>query len=151
MMDIDWRPLLQGLFTIILIALIAATFLGVYVWRRVRRLRLPPDTTFLEAMRLTPFPVVLLMDLLDLGLDFFSAPISWVILSRLGLQQLRGASVVQALIPGTQAIPTMTVAWVLVRLFGPRLSEIPHLEEAVNQEARRGQLQAIQKRPRRRK
>jgi hypothetical protein len=117
------------------ISLVLAFLVGLWVWRSVKRLRIPDDATFVEAMRITPFSVVLLLDLLDFGLDFLSAPISWAILSSLGLQKLRGASVVEALIPGTQVLPTMTVAWVLVRFFGPRLDEIPFLREGVNSRA----------------
>lgn len=133
----DWGQLFQTLLLISGVALLLATLMGVWVWRNVRRLRLPADATFVEAMRLTPFSVVLFLDLLDLGLDVFSAPISWVVLGHLGLRQLRGASVLEGLLPGTQAIPTMTVAWFLVRLFGPRLEEIPFLREELNQKARR--------------
>ena len=82
-----------------------------------------------------PLRVVVFLDLLDFGLDFFGAPISWVVLSRLGLTKLRGASVLEAFIPGTQAIPTMTLGWVLVRVFGPRLEDIPFLEDAINRGA----------------
>lgn len=145
MEGITLSDVLQALLVVSAVALGLAVLVGLWVWRSVRRLRLPPDATFVEAMRLTPFSVVLLLDLLDLGLDFFSAPISWMILSRLGLQQLRGASVLEAVIPGTQAIPTMTLAWLLVRLFGPRLEEIPWLEQAANRGARR-RLEEIPKR-----
>lgn len=48
--------------------------------------------------------MVLLLDLLDFSLDFLSAPIAWVILG------MRGVAVVEVLIPGTQFIPTMTLA-----------------------------------------
>lgn len=117
------------------VSLTLAIFVGLWVWRSVKRLRIPDDATFMEAMRITPLSVVILLDLLDFGLDFLSAPISWVILSSLGLQKLRAASVVEALIPGTQVIPTMTVAWILVRFFGPKLEEIPFLQDALNQGA----------------
>ena len=136
MEGITLADVLRVLAVVSVISLALAALLGLWVWRTVRRLRLPPDATFMEAMRLTPFSVVLLLDLLDLGLDFMSAPISWVILSRLGLQQLRGATAVEALIPGTQAIPTMTIAWVGVRLFGPKLDEIPFLRETIDARAR---------------
>jgi hypothetical protein len=116
------------------ISLVLAAIVGVWVWNRVKRLRLPADATFVEAMRLTPFSVVLFLDLLDLGLDIFAAPVAWVVLSRLGLRQLRGASVIEALVPGTQMLPTMTTAWLLVRLFGPHLDEIPWMRDAVNQQ-----------------
>ncbi|MBA3532142.1 MAG: hypothetical protein H0T73_09505 [Ardenticatenales bacterium] len=143
--EINWNDVFQTLLLISGVSLVLATLLGIWVWRSVKRLRLPEDATFVEAMRLTPFSVVLFLDLLDLGLDFLSAPIAWVVLNHLGLRQLRGASVIESLIPGTQAIPTMTAAWVLVRLFGPKLEEIPFLRDGVNQKARRS-LDEIPKR-----
>lgn len=142
---ITWSEVGRWLLILSGVSLTLAFLVGLWVWRSVRRLRLPPDATFVEAMRLTPFSVVLLLDLLDLGLDVFSAPFSWIILSRLGLQQLRGATALEAIIPGTQALPTMTVAWILVRLFGPRLEEIPFLQEEINRGARR-RLDEIPKR-----
>jgi hypothetical protein len=130
------------------VSLVLAVLVGVWVWRSVKRLRIPDDATFVEAMRITPLSVVILIDLLDFGLDFLSAPVSWVILSLLGLQKLRAASVVEALIPGTQFLPTMTVAWLGVRLFGPKLDEIPFLQDALNQGANKriDELERIPKR-----
>lgn len=130
---IDWGSLLRWLAIISGVSLVLALLVGVWVWNRVQRLRLPPDVTFVEAMRLTPFSVVVFLDLLDLGLDVFAAPFAWMVLSRLGLHKLRAASALEALVPGTQALPTMTMAWVMVRLFGPRLEEMPHLQAAINQ------------------
>jgi hypothetical protein len=89
---------------------------GVVLWR-VRKIQLPPDADFFTAIRLTPLVVVLLLDLLDFTLDFLSAPVGWLLLTRLGLGPLRGVTVVESLIPGTQIIPTMTLAWIAVRIF----------------------------------
>ena len=105
------------LLTLMGISLGLALLLLVVVWRKVKRLHIPPNASFGETLLLTPLVVVLMIDLLDFGLDFLAAPISWVILDRLGLKALRGVSVVEAIIPLTQAIPTMTIAWVWVRLF----------------------------------
>ena len=66
----------------------------------------------------TPFLVVLFLDVLDLALDFLSAPIAWIVLDRLGLKGLRGFATVESFVPFTQMLPTMTVAWLGVRLFG---------------------------------
>ncbi len=98
--------------------LLTLLLLGWVVWR-VRRIQLPPDADFLTALRLTPLAVVVLLDLLDFSLDFLSAPFSWTLLGYLGLKPLRGVSVVEALIPGTQFLPTMTVAWLLARYVFP--------------------------------
>lgn len=123
---IDWirnidRDLLLLFMVMVGVSLVLALGLIVWVIVRVRRIRLPADADALTALLATPLSVVVLIDLLDLGLDFFSAPISWVLLDRLGLGPLRGVAVVEALIPGTQFIPTMTLAWVLVRLFRDRI------------------------------
>lgn len=114
----DARSLLALLAGALILSTVLGLLLMFWVLWRVRRLRIPPDADFMEAMRLTPFVVVLVLDLLDFGLDFLSAPIAWVFLTRLGLHPLRGAAVVEELIPGTQFIPTMTLAWLLVRVFG---------------------------------
>jgi hypothetical protein len=98
---------------------VALLLLGWVIWR-VRRIHLPPDADLLTALRLTPFVVVVLLDLLDFSLDFLSAPIAWILLGRLGLTPLRGVTVLEELVPGTQLIPTMTAAWVIARLMGPR-------------------------------
>jgi hypothetical protein len=89
---------------------------GIVLWR-VRKIQLPPDADFFTAIRLTPLVVVLLLDLLDFTLDFLSAPVGWLLLTRLGLGPLRGVTVVESLIPGTQIVPTMTLAWIAVRVF----------------------------------
>ena len=99
------------------ISLALALLLLIVVIRQVRRINIPPDAGFQETLRLTPFSVVLMIDLLDLGLDFLAAPVAWVILDRLGLKALRGVSAVEAIIPFTQAIPTMTIAWIGARFF----------------------------------
>ena len=96
--------------------LFSAVLGGVVLWR-VRKIQLPPDADFFTAIRLTPLVVVLLLDLLDFTLDILSAPVAWLLLTRLGLGPLRGVTVVESLIPGTQIIPTMTLAWIAVRIF----------------------------------
>ena len=94
----------------------SVTLSGWVLWR-VRKIQLPPDADFFTAMRATPLVVVVLLDVLDLTLDFLSAPVAWMLLNRLGLGPLRGVTVVEGLIPGTQIIPTMTLAWIGVRVF----------------------------------
>lgn len=121
LLAIDAGELLRWFLVLVGVSLLlSALLLGWVLWQ-VRRIRLPADADFITALQRTPLSVVLLIDALDLSLDFLAAPIAWTILDRLGLKPLRGVSVIEALIPGTQLLPTMTVAWVLVRLFGRRL------------------------------
>ena len=132
--DIDPR-LWYGLLCVVGGALLAAIALGVYIWATVRRVNLPPDADTLTALRLTPLSVVILLDLLDLGLDFLGAPLAWVILTRLGLGPLRGVTLVESLIPGTQFIPTMTAAWLIARWLRPeaRQAVIPNMPRRRNE------------------
>src|SRR5262249_3903925 len=53
---------------------------------REKRLRVPPGADFFSTVRAVPLPLLVGLDLLDLGLDVFSAPIIWFILNRLKLQ-----------------------------------------------------------------
>jgi hypothetical protein len=100
------------------IGLVLVTILFIFAYRQVRRMHIPPDAGFVETLLLTPFVVVLFVDLLDLAFDFLAAPIAWVVLDRMGLKALRNISALEALVPFTQVIPTMTIAWVGVRLLG---------------------------------
>lgn len=117
-LNTDLTQLLYGLVVVMGIALVLAILLLIWVVWRVRRIKLPPDADFFTALQETPFVVVLVLDLLDLSLDFLSMPIAWALLSYLGLKPLRNVTVVESLIPGTQMLPTMTVAWVIARLKG---------------------------------
>lgn len=84
--------------------------------RRIRRLRIPSDAGFFTTLRAVPFALVVLLDLLDFGLDIFSAPIMWVVLNRMGLPNLRNKATIEALIPFTNVLPTFTVCWIAARL-----------------------------------
>jgi hypothetical protein len=85
--------------------------------RSIRRLRIPPDADFFTTMRYIPLPLAIVLDLLDFGLDIFSAPIMWIALDRMGLYNLRNKATIEALIPFTNVIPTFTVCWFAARLF----------------------------------
>jgi hypothetical protein len=91
------------------------------IYRRLKRLNIPEQATFRETLQRVPFSVVLVLDLLDLGFDFLAAPLVWVLLGRFNLGALRRVSVVEALIPGTQFIPTLTASWLAVRWFDPAM------------------------------
>jgi hypothetical protein len=85
------------------------------IWRRVRDLNVPPGAGFFATMHYVPLALVVLLDLLDFGLDIFAAPVSWLVLDRLGLTGLRNKAAIEALIPFTQPIPTFTLGWVAAR------------------------------------
>ncbi len=97
-------------------ALIAAIALLVVAARQIARIEIPEEADFFETLQHIPITVPLALDLLDLVFDFFSAPISWVILELLGLQSLQMVTIFESLIPGTQVIPTMTIAWFIARM-----------------------------------
>lgn len=119
---------LQTIGLILLAGMVISTLLAgllfVLVIRGLRRIQVPAGAGFSETLLYTPFLVVVFIDLLDWGLDILAAPISWVMLDRLGLKALRGVSAVEALIPFTQFIPTMTLCWVGVRLLGVNVDNL---------------------------
>jgi hypothetical protein len=84
--------------------------------RRLRNMDIPANASFSETLHYVPLFLVITIDLLDLVLDVLAAPASWIILDRLGLNALRNVAAVEALIPGTQLIPTLTLCWIGVRL-----------------------------------
>ena len=92
--------------------------------RQVKKVRVPPNAGFVATLQGTPLVLVLGLDLLDLALDFFAAPIAWVILDYLGLKGLRGMTVVESLLPGTQLIPTLTLSWIVARLMSDELEQL---------------------------
>jgi hypothetical protein len=100
-----------------LFGLVISVLLLVYAVRVMRHLDIPPDAGLADTLHVTPFIVVVGIDLLDLTLDVLAAPVSWVILDRMGLRALRNMATIEAIIPGTQIIPTLTLAWIIVRLF----------------------------------
>jgi hypothetical protein len=116
---VDWKAVLTIVGVLIGIAFVLAMLLLAWIIWRVRKIKLPPNADPVTALRLTPLAVVILLDLLDFSLDFLSAPFAWVVLGYLGLKPLRGVAVAESLIPGTQLLPTMTAAWLVVRLTDP--------------------------------
>lgn len=111
---------LRSILTILLIAMgvsVVVACIGlVALARSIRRLRIPPDADFFTTMRYIPLLLAIMLDLLDFGLDIFSAPIMWVALDRMGLYNLRNKATIEALIPITNVIPTFTVCWFAARL-----------------------------------
>ena len=104
------------------IVLLAATALGLggllLLHRRLRRLHVPAHAGLATTLRAVPLGLVIVLDLLDLGLDIFATPIVWFVLSRYRLHALRNAAALEAVIPLTQVVPTLTVAWLAVRALG---------------------------------
>jgi hypothetical protein len=124
---LDWitsselRDLLYIFLVVISLGLVFSLILLVWVIWRVKRINLPADASPVTALLATPLGVVILLDLLDLTLDFLAAPLAWTLLSYLGLRPLRGVTLLWVLIPGTQVLPIMSMSWVFVRL----LRELP--------------------------
>lgn len=115
--------LLQWLLIAMGVALAIAIVGLALIWRSVKRLNVPPDADFFTTMRHIPLLLAILLDLLDFGLDILAAPVSWVVLDRLGLKGLRNKAALEAFIPFTQPIPTFTVSWVAARALN--LGELP--------------------------
>jgi hypothetical protein len=113
---IDLQQALYLFLFVFSIGLVLSLTLLIWVIWKVKRINLPLDAGPVVALRTTPLAVVILLDLLDLTLDFLSVPFAWTLLSYLGLLPLRGVTVLWALIPGTQAFPIMTLAWLVVRM-----------------------------------
>ncbi len=124
----DWNSAAYFLVLLFGAGLVVIASLLLFVVWRVRRINLPQGAGFATALRAAPLSVVLLLDALDWSLDIFSAPITWLLLDRLGLAPLRGVAVVKDLIPFDNFIPAMTLAWLAVRVLD--LGE-SHLEPAV--------------------
>ena len=120
-MSINLSDILQNLgyyyLAAMAIALSLALLLYLFVRRQIKKIDVPPGADFKETLQHTPFLVVVFIDLLDLGLDVLAAPAVWVMLDRWGLKALRNVSAVEALIPFTQPIPTLTLSWFWARLF----------------------------------
>ena len=113
------RELLLAFAVVSVIAFAAAVVLLLLLWRRLRRLKVTPGAGFWQTLREVPLGLVVALDLLDLSLDVLSTPIVWWFLGRFDLRSLRDVASVEALIPFTGPVPTMTICWVLARLSPP--------------------------------
>ena len=130
-MSFDWNLLFRTFLVMSIFASITFAVVGYWVWRSLRRINLPEHLSFVEALQWTPLPVVILLDLLDLVFDIFAAPITWVLLGKIGLNPLRAVAAAEAVIPGTQLIPTMTLAWLGVRLFSFRVGRQAPVQQPI--------------------
>lgn len=119
-------------------ALIGAIALLISAARQIMEVDVPEDADFFETLQVVPIAVPLALDLLDFAFDIFAAPISWFVLEMLGLRALQMITIFEGLIPGTQLIPTMTVAWLLARAAGRRQGREPStLQVAMRAEQQR--------------
>lgn len=111
-----------GVFLVLImgVCLALAGLLLTIAQRQASKINIPDGADFVTTLQNTPFYVVLGIDLLDFALDFLATPITWVFLDQMGLKALRNVSAIEAVIPGTQLIPTLTLAWIAVNLFGVR-------------------------------
>ena len=117
MMDLETvQYYLMILAAIMLSGLVLFLLLIGFAVRQLRKIDIPVDAGFVETLQLVPLSMVVAIDLLDLSLDVLAAPVAWVMLDRLGLKALRGLSAVEAVIPGTQFIPTLTLCWLGIRV-----------------------------------
>jgi len=112
------------------VSLVLAIILLIIAIRQVKKVRVPPNAGFVATLQGTPLVVVLGLDLLDLALDIFAAPVAWVLLEYFGLKGLQGMSVVEGIIPGTQLIPTLTLCWIFSRLMPDRLAYLVNAAES---------------------
>ena len=121
---------LRGVLSILLIVMgvcVIIACIGLAAMARsIRRLRIPPDADFFTTMRYIPLSLAILLDLLDFGLDIFSAPIMWIALDRMGLYNLRNKATIEALIPATNVIPTFTACWFAARLLNLGMQPWPY-------------------------
>ena len=120
----NFREIGLIVFGFMAISFVLAMILFLLVIRRLKRMEIPPNAGFAETLLYTPFLLVVFIDLLDFALDILAAPFTWMILDRLGLRALRGFASFEALLPFTQFIPTMTLAWFAARMFGSRLNMV---------------------------
>jgi len=109
--------ILEGLLIFAAVAVLAGLALLALVYRRLRRLNVPSEAGFFRTLRSVPLALVLALDLLDMGLDILAAPITWLILDRLNLKALRQVATIEALVPFTGPIPTLTLCWLVARRF----------------------------------
>jgi hypothetical protein len=114
----ETRLFIYILITVFTSGLLLSILLLLWVLWRIKRIHLPEGADFLTALRFTPLSVVLLLDVLDMTLDIFGAPVAWVVLGKLGLHPLRTVTIVESFIPGTQFIPLLTASWLVARLAG---------------------------------
>jgi len=114
--DQAWYNILTAALVVMGICVLVALVGLAALVRGIRRMNIPRAADFFTTMRHIPLALVIMLDLLDFGLDIFSAPIIWIVLDRMGLPNLRNKAVIEAIIPFTNVIPTFTASWLAARL-----------------------------------
>ncbi len=104
-------------------SLVGAIALLVLAARQISEIDIPEDADFFETMQHLPITVPLALDLLDMAFDIFAAPIAWLVLELLGLQALQLITVIEGAIPGTQLVPTLTIAWAISKMMKKRQTQ----------------------------
>lgn len=123
------RSLLAAVAIVTVVSLALAGVVLYLAYRKLRHIRIAADSDFFTTIRAVPLALVVGLDLLDLGLDVFSTPITWMVLDRLGLRALRNVATIKAAIPIGDMIPALTLAWIGARLFKLGHPPEPHLIE----------------------
>lgn len=119
--------------TLGVVAGVALILAIVILWRAMRslkKIRVPDDAGFFTTLRAVPLSLVVGLDLLDLALDVFASPLVWFLLRRNNLHALRNVATIEALIPISGPIPTLTIAWIAARAFKLGDEIDPNLLEA---------------------
>jgi hypothetical protein len=128
--NLDWKPILAFLGIVAVVSVTLAALLLVAVHRKLRQVRVPAGADFWSTVRAVPLGLVVGIDLLDLGLESFSAPLIWLLLNRYKLQALRNVATIEALIPVSGPIPTLTLAWIAARFLKLGTAYDPNILEA---------------------
>lgn len=111
----ELRNFIAAVAVAVLVVLTLAAAAIYVAYRKLRRIRIAVDSDFFTTIRAVPLSLVIGLDLLDLGLDVFSTPITWMLLDRLGLKSLRNIATVKAVVPVLDMIPALTLAWLAAR------------------------------------
>jgi len=123
--SLQWREILLVVGGCMAVSLVSAIGLLIIAARQIADIEIPEGADFFETLQAIPITVPLALDLLDMAFDVFSAPISWIILELLGLRALQMITLFEGLIPGTQVIPTMTLAWIVSRVMKKKIRQSP--------------------------
>lgn len=125
MENIQWTDVFLVVGGCMAVSLIGSIALFIVAARQVAEIEIPEGADFFETLQVVPITVPLALDLLDMAFDVFSAPISWIILELLGLRALQMITIFEGLIPGTQILPTMTLAWFIARVMKKKVRQSP--------------------------